>query len=364
MIAETWRNYWPSWEIKKTFFTLLLVVVFVTTWFLSENAIMTVVNETRSNLPLKTANHSNVKLNMLNSTVPKIYIRSFGRMGNKLLQITALYALAHTYKKIPVFVYHRRDPVILNGILKTFPHIMEKIIIADSIPVGTKYISTKNINKFYNTILTSTEDVQIEEHFFMYHFYKYKSDIFYMLECSTEIQRESDEVMYNISTLVNFTNPKQAVVYVGIHVRRGDKAWHPVWNDTLPKPDYFITAMDNCRHKYHPKKTVFLISSDSIDWCKEQFGHLPNVHFLGGSQFVDMATLRKCDHTILSEGTYSRWVGVFTKGDVYCHKPMCPFFKHVIPQIKAITGKHIVDGHLNKHSTIKQLVFPINYIWY
>ncbi len=261
---------------------------------------------------------------------PKLYIKSFGRLGNKLCQIAALYGLAQSVNRTPVLA-HYLFTGLLNETLEAFPHIQDKIRIENFVPNGTTYISTipnnpNNIKYFFSTILSTKENVEIEHHFLnTWAWLKYKGAVFSMMKFSSAIERRSGEVIHNIYAIEKLDSPDVDIVFIGIHVRRGDKI-HKVWINLLPKQHYFMSAMNYTRKKYYPEKTVFLISSDSMDWCKEQFSFLPNVHFLNGSAIVDMATLTKCNHTVLSEGTYSRWVGMFTKGTVYCHTPRCTSF--------------------------------------
>ncbi len=180
---------------------------------------------------------------------------------------------------------------------------------------------------YIHIAMSCQNSVEILPHLFGVDLWRnYQAEIDYMFDFSDEIKRQSREIFDNIYEKVNGLYANQDIVYIGIHVRKGDKVNKKAYK--LPSSAYYHRAIHHCRLKYRPRKAIFLISSDSIDWCKNHFRNYTDVYILEGSPYVDLATLKKCDHSILSEGTFSLWVGLWTNGEIYIHRAGYKFFKY------------------------------------
>ena len=88
-----------------------------------------------------------------------------------------------------------------------------------------------------------------------------------------------------------------------IHVRRGDFLKHP---DHHPAQNlnYFMKAT-----KEMPKDSVFLIFSDDIEWCKNNFPKIPNKFYFieGNKDYEDLYIMSKCKNNIICNSTFSWW---------------------------------------------------------
>lgn len=87
---------------------------------------------------------------------------------------------------------------------------------------------------------------------------------------------------------------------VSIHVRRGDylhsEKYHP-----LCTMDYYTKAMA------HFDDAFFIVFSDDIAWCKENF-KMNNVAFCDTcNDHVDLCVMTMCDNYILANSSYSWW---------------------------------------------------------
>lgn len=99
---------------------------------------------------------------------------------------------------------------------------------------------------------------------------------------------------------------------IGVHLRRGDRApggvsFAPF--STLP-PAYFREA--EARFSGERNFLVFSDTPEDIAWCRDHLGlgEDANVTFgEGRDPILDMFALVKCDHVILSAGTFSWWAG-------------------------------------------------------
>jgi hypothetical protein len=88
-----------------------------------------------------------------------------------------------------------------------------------------------------------------------------------------------------------------------IHVRRGDFLKHPNHHPTQGM-NYFLKAT-----KKMPKDSMFLIFSDDIAWCKENFPDLPEkFRFIEGNKdYEDLYIMSKCNNNIICNSTFSWW---------------------------------------------------------
>ena len=87
-----------------------------------------------------------------------------------------------------------------------------------------------------------------------------------------------------------------------IHVRRGDylalQNHHPI------QPiEYYQNAIDIIGDDKH-----FLIFSDDIKWCEENFNFLKNKTFISGNlDYEDLYLMSMCKNNILANSTFSWW---------------------------------------------------------
>ncbi len=88
-----------------------------------------------------------------------------------------------------------------------------------------------------------------------------------------------------------------------IHVRRGDFLKHPN-HHPVQNMNYFLKAI-----KQMPKDSVFLIFSDDIQWCKQNFPDLSEkFKFIEGHKdYEDLYIMSKCKNNIICNSTFSWW---------------------------------------------------------
>jgi len=111
-----------------------------------------------------------------------------------------------------------------------------------------------------------------------------------------------------------------STTFIGVHIRRGDiveKKWVDI--GTLQPPlSYYYKAMD-----YYIKEfgqyVVFVFCSDGILWVKQNFQNVSTTYdmvFMDGrnSWGVDMAILSRCNHSIISTGTFGWWAAYLAGG--------------------------------------------------
>jgi hypothetical protein len=88
---------------------------------------------------------------------------------------------------------------------------------------------------------------------------------------------------------------------VSVHVRRGDYTLYPDHHPTCSK-EYYDKAMS----LFGPE-VKFLIFSDDLDWCRENFNS-DRFHIVdSGSPYVDLKLITMCDHHINANSSFSWW---------------------------------------------------------
>ena len=109
------------------------------------------------------------------------------------------------------------------------------------------------------------------------------------------------------------------VTYVGIQVRRGDKSVsHDGWQ--LPVASYFRKAMDYFKKKFPKDNLIFIVVSEGKRWAELNIQGPDVVHSTLSNDLVELALLSKCDHLIMSSGTFSWWAAWLTGGHVVYYK--------------------------------------------
>jgi hypothetical protein len=89
---------------------------------------------------------------------------------------------------------------------------------------------------------------------------------------------------------------------VSLHVRRGDYTVYPDHHPTCSK-EYYSTAIDKLGRDDHK----FLVFSDDIEWCSQEFSGAEFIIVNSGSPYVDLKIMTDCDHHIIANSSYSWW---------------------------------------------------------
>ena len=87
-----------------------------------------------------------------------------------------------------------------------------------------------------------------------------------------------------------------------IHVRRGDYLTKPNIHPTQTI-NYYMDAV-----KLMSPNTLFLVFSDDIGWCKDNFKDFTNIVFIeGNSDYEDLLLMSLCDNNIICNSSFSWW---------------------------------------------------------
>lgn len=89
---------------------------------------------------------------------------------------------------------------------------------------------------------------------------------------------------------------------VSLHIRRGDYTLYPDHHPVCSK-GYYQSAME----KFSSDEIKFLVFSDDIDWCREEFKGDQFIFVDSGSPYSDLRIMTLCDHHIIANSSYSWW---------------------------------------------------------
>ncbi|KAK3245479.1 hypothetical protein CYMTET_44953 [Cymbomonas tetramitiformis] len=188
------------------------------------------------------------------------------------------------------------------------------------IPYASKNLTEAGFAKFDANItdlraFTSAKTVQLNGYFQSFRYFE---------DCLTDVRSAlrfkwpiDKKAMSYVQRHLDNDRP-----WVGIHVRRGDKiAGIDSNRHYFPARSYFERSMAHFRAKF--PSVQFVVVSDEPQWCLRQpYFKAADVHIVEEDHLdaIEMAILTKCQHMILTIGTFgwwSAWLGAHQRnGDV------------------------------------------------
>lgn len=222
----------------------------------------------------------------------EISVKLQGGLGNYMFQIACAHAYGLKYNKKPIFTTD--DSIVIHK------HIINY---KDNVLSNVNLVTEKNNEPHtiyqepgfsYNDINEIAGNVYLNGYFQSEKYFK---------EVTPEIknlfsypQTYRDQV---------FENYKQLLLQntCSIHVRRGDYLNSPN-HHPAQSMNYYMKAI-----KQMPKDTIFLIFSDDITWCKQNFPDLPEkFKFIDGNlDHEDLFLMSMCKNNIICNSTFSWW---------------------------------------------------------
>lgn len=105
-------------------------------------------------------------------------------------------------------------------------------------------------------------------------------------------------------------------VLVSVHIRRGDYLKLSHFHHVVPI-EYYKNASLTLKNLgiYNP---LYVIFSDDIDWCKQNFEFLENKIFIQETDYVELFLMSSCDHHIIGNSSFSWW-GAYLNENPYKH---------------------------------------------
>ncbi|XP_059092392.1 galactoside alpha-(1,2)-fucosyltransferase 2-like [Tigriopus californicus] len=255
-----------------------------------------------------------------------------GGLGNRMSEYATLLALSAITGFTPVIGKDHKKT--LTDVFPLIP--FEGTKISQSCMDTAKALNPRLLTETNAFIATKPVD-----HVHNIRLHEYPNGVFYYnkirgllkehLRFKPEVDTVAEGFLVNASLLLkpDMMDP----VWVGIHVRRTSYKYHlnVTQNGTLVTFEYFERAikrleesLSDSYRNFEPTKMVFVVASDDNEWCKTQFGTIPNktvifaeqafTHNLGfDRKYLDMAIMSKCNHSIFDYGTFGFW-GAYLAG--------------------------------------------------
>ncbi|KAK7105258.1 galactoside alpha-(1,2)-fucosyltransferase 2-like [Littorina saxatilis] len=230
------------------------------------------------------------------------------RLGNELFQFASTLGLALTLNRTPVFFGSHHLP----NVLKTFNQISANSSTFVNRCQKAATVREVSFCKFDDkfTHLYPGHDFTIGTYLVSYKYFEHHElEIRKALTFTDKIRNESSHVVHVLRQKHNTST------LIGVHVRRGDMTSERNIKLGYPQvsPDYLNRSMAFFRSRY--PDCVFVVGSNSLQWCKDNVPGGYHVHYLTGhSPAVDMSILSSMDHTIITFWSFSWWVGFLNPG--------------------------------------------------
>lgn len=139
------------------------------------------------------------------------------------------------------------------------------------------------------------------------------------------IRQEADTFLRRSMAKFNLTLARVAVI--AVHIRRTDLLRRRELEgrgNTIPGTEYYRHAVAFFNRLFF-NLTMYVVCSDDIEWAKVNFvTGRPTVFSVGNSADVDFAILSRCNHSIISMGTFSKWSAYLAGGVTVYYRDRSP----------------------------------------
>jgi len=218
-----------------------------------------------------------------------ITTKLMGGLGNYLFQIAAAYSISIRDHK--EFICDISDEIIVHTPYLSYKNnIFRKLKLSDH-PLSCQIYKEPFFH--FSEIPKVNNSIKLDGYFQSEKYFEnLKNEIKNLFEIS-EIDKNYLIQKYNRE--LNFDT-------VSLHVRRGNyinlSSYHE--NQTI---EYYNKAISYLGQNYH-----FLIFSDDIEWCKQNFQSLKNKTFVEGNlDYQDLYLMSMCNNNIIANSTFSWW---------------------------------------------------------
>ncbi|CAH1797036.1 unnamed protein product [Owenia fusiformis] len=261
----------------------------------------------------------------------RIYLEhGTGRLGNKLFHIAAAYSIAMA-NNLTLYVPYDTEVIRIFNVTQFKTYTAKDY--ADFAKSGAKIQPIKHIS-YNSSFMNLTWKYHVKLHkggvqTYMYFWTKYQPHIRSLYVFNKFIQYQVNAFLHGLqqkySKLGNVT-------YVGIHCRRGDRAYDPAVINAgykaTPKA-YFQKAIDLTLTRYKTP-IIYVVATDDRGWTTENLRPPGKNTFIEHTPYgltaeYDMGILSSMNHTIMSTGSFGWWCSYLAGGDViYYNNPFVP----------------------------------------
>jgi hypothetical protein len=224
-----------------------------------------------------------------------IYCYLKGGLGNMLFQISATKSIAIdnntdcSFPNLNSQLHLINSDSVYNPKIK---HGLEYKTLLSNLQTTTPTTSTVRNYPFHYIESPKTDNIIIDGFFQSEKYFVHNKDSILEFLNFKEIEKI---VTSKYNTLLNDRT-------TAIHVRRGDYVRHPNHHPTQ-SIDYYNTAIDILKDK----TDNFLVFSDDIEWCKQNF-KIDNIIYIEGEKdYIELYLMSLCDNNVISNSSFSWW---------------------------------------------------------
>lgn len=222
----------------------------------------------------------------------KVSVNLVGGIGNNLFQIACAYAYSLKYNKQLILI-NKKTGIVHNSLETYKDNILSKINFEQNLDVS-KFTVYNEPFFHYQEIPFIEGDVLLNGYFQSEKYFKdYKNEI-------VELFSFSENVIEKIKE--KYKNELEREI-CSIHVRRGDYLNYPN-HHPVQSINYYMRAI-----RKMPDDSLFLIFSDDIDWCKENFPNIEDkfIFIENNTDYEDLCLVSMCKNNILANSSFSCW---------------------------------------------------------
>lgn len=220
-----------------------------------------------------------------------------GGLGNVMFQIAAAYSVALRDNK--EMICDTRDMMIPHKPYTFYiDNIFRKVKFSDTL-TNQKHIGEGGFQYF--PIPNLEGNVKLFGHFQSEkYFINHKNELLDLFEID---EKTKTNLLEKYGEIINQDT-------CSIHVRRGDYLGLPNYHPVQPI-SYYENAIKIIGEEKH-----FVIFSDDIQWCKENFNFLKSKTFiLGNMDYEDLYLMSMCNHNIIANSSFSWWGAWLNKNE-------------------------------------------------
>lgn len=233
-----------------------------------------------------------------------------GRLGNWMFAYASLIGIARKNNRIPFISKYTTS---LSSIFKLQHTMTWKPVCMEEFVERYPCKYDRRIENIPNTNLS------LQQYFQSWKYFEgYESEIRKEFTFWPNIYDDARQIFLRFKG----NNSHNSSLFISVHVRRTDMmipSSTKLGFKSAPL-EYINNAMDYMRNKFSDKTIKFLVVSDDYVWCSTYLTKTDTVVIPRNHQFVDMAILSMCNHSIITTGTYGWWGAWLAGGHTVYYK--------------------------------------------
>jgi hypothetical protein len=234
-----------------------------------------------------------------------------GRLGNQMFQFASTLGIAHKLGLDARFPIENCFRLQGSGPFdpKLGRNMLVKCDLLDCFEIDPIYFIPEHHISFENVYNESifgynSESESIKDGTVLYGYFqteKYFLDIREHILSQFKFKEEFEKPASAYMGLIKGEGEQQIV---SIHIRRGDYVMFPDHHPTCSK-EYYQKSIEKIRE--HVPQCKFLVFSDDVDWCRNEFNGEEFIICDLNSPYVELCLMSLCDHHIIANSSFSWW---------------------------------------------------------